>query len=326
MSLLRSRAPAAELHAIRFSLRAPPDGLAAFAFSPDGSQIAFLSAGKIWLRPLSAPEARAMAGTDGADSGFWSPDGRSIGFFTANKLWRVDLSGGAPVPICDVPDAAGYAGTWGAGGQMLFAGMRGDAIYRVSTSGGKPVAIVKADRARGETRVRWPWFLPDGKSFLYHSSREGASGSLMFSPPEGPARPLFSMLSRVEYVDPGYLVFVKDGTLLAQRFDTRSGMVSGEPFSIADSVGYYLSYGERGLLDLSQRRARVSNPRHRPPAPHGLARSGRSAGRDPDADGRNRRRRASIPTAAGSSSRARSRRPAPTTSGSWISSGTSRLA
>ncbi len=175
--------------------------------------------------------------------GFWSPDGRSIAFFAANKLWRIDLAGGAPVPICDVPDAAGYSGSWGAGGQMLFAGMRGDAIYRVSASGGKPVAIVKADRARGETRVRWPWFLPDGKSFLYHSSREGASGSLMFSPAEGPARPLFSMLSRVEYVDPGYLVFVKEGTLLAQRFDARSGVVSGEPFSIADSVDYYLSFG-----------------------------------------------------------------------------------
>jgi len=243
VSVLRSRTPAAELHSVRFSLRAPPDGFGAFGFSPDGSQICFLSAGRIWLRPLAAPEARVLAGTDGADSGFWSPDGRSIAFFTANRLWRIDLTGGAPVPICDVPDKAGYAGSWGAGGQMLFAGMRGDAIYRVSASGGKPVAIVKADRARGETRVRWPWFLPDGKSFLYHSSREGASGSLMFSPAEGPARPLFSLLSRVEYVDPGYLVFVKEGTLLAQRFDARSGVVSGEPFSIADSVDYYLSYG-----------------------------------------------------------------------------------
>ena len=241
-SLLRSRTPAVAPHAIRFSLRAPVGGFGAFGFSPDGSQIGYISAGRIWLRPLSAPEARALAGTDGADSGFWSPDGRSIAFFTANRLWRIDLTGGAPVPICDVPDKSGYEGSWGAG-QMLFAGMRGDAIYRVSASGGKPVAIVKADRARGETRVRWPWFLPDGKSFLYHSSREGASGVLMFSPAEGPARPLFSMLSRVEYADPGYIVFVREGTLLAQRFDARSGVVSGEPFSIADSVDYYLSYG-----------------------------------------------------------------------------------
>ena len=244
LSLLRSRAPAAETHAIRFDLRPSPDGFGDFALSPDGSQIAFLYSGKIRLRPLSAPEAQAIPGTDGAFAPFWSPDGRSVGFFSGGKLWHVGLSGGAPVPICEVADSAGYSGTWGAGGLILFAAMRGDAIYRVSTSGGKPVAIVKADRARGETRVRWPWFLPDGKSFLYLASQEGTSGSLMFSPPEGPARPVFSMHSRVEYVDPGYLVFVREGTLLAQRFDPRGGTVSGKPVSIADSVGYYLSYGE----------------------------------------------------------------------------------
>ncbi len=244
VSLLRSRPPAAQIHATRFSLRPPPDGFGSFAFSPDGSQLTFCSAGKLWLRPLSAPEARAIPKVDGAYAPFWSPDGRSIGYFADNKLWRVDLSGAAAVPICDLPEPAGHSGTWGAGGQVLFGTFRGMAIYRVSTSGGKPVAIVNADRARGEMRVRWPWFLPDGKSFLYYSAREGTSGSLMLSPPEGHARPLFSMLSRVEYVDPGYLVFVQEGALLAQRFDARSGTVSGEPFSIADSVRYYLSFGE----------------------------------------------------------------------------------
>ncbi len=249
VSLLRSRPPAAELRTIRFSLSAPSDGgfgggYQSFAFSPDGSQIAFLSAGRIWLRPLSAPEAQVVPGTDGADSPFWSPDGRSLGFFARSKLWRVDLSGGAPVPLCDTAGSQ-HAGTWGTSGQILFAPMRGEAIYRVSTSGGKPVVVVKPDRTRDETTVTWPWFLPDGKSFLYHLRQEGSVGSLMFSPSVGPARPLFPMLSRVEYVDPGYVVFVREGTLIAQRFDPRSGTVSGEPFSIADSVaGYFQSTGQ----------------------------------------------------------------------------------
>ena len=249
VSLLRSRAPTTELHPIRFSLRAPPDGgfgggYQSLAFSPDGSQIAFLSSGKIWLRPLSAPDAQVIPGTDGADSPFWSPDGRSIGFFAGKKLWRVDLSGGAPIPLCDT-EGLQFSGTWGAGGQILFAPMRGEAIYRIVASGGEPVAIVKPNRTRGETKVTWPWFLPDGKSFLYHLRQEGSAGSLMFSPPEGPARPLFPMLSRVEYVDPGYVVFVREGTLIAQRFDPRDGVISGEPFSIAESVaGYFLSTGQ----------------------------------------------------------------------------------
>ena len=92
-----------------------------------------------------------MPGTENVTSLFWSPDGRSLGFFAAGKLWRADLSGRIPVPICDVwdiQDSLSYAGTWGAGGQILFAPRRGEAIYRVSASGGKPAAIVKPDRAR----------------------------------------------------------------------------------------------------------------------------------------------------------------------------------
>ena len=247
LSLLRPRPQAAQLHAVRFSLRAPPDGrfgagYVSLAFSPDSAQIAFDSGGMIWARPLSSPDARVLQGTGGAGSPFWSPDGRSLGFFAGGKLWRADLSGGAPVSLCNTGDDV--AGTWGADGQILFASILGKAIYRVSTSGGEPVAIVKPDPARHETKVTWPWFLPDGKSFLYHVRREDNSGSVMLSRPERPARPLLAVLSRTEYVDPGYLVFVREGTLIAQPFDPRSGTVFGEPFSVADSVsGYFMPIG-----------------------------------------------------------------------------------
>jgi Tol biopolymer transport system component len=256
MTLLRPRPPVTELHAIRFSIRPPANGgFHGFAFSPDGMRLAFISAPRgepprIWLRPLSAADARPMPGTENVDwwaSPFWSPDGHSVGFFTAGKLWRLDASGGVPVPVCDVPicgpwENLSYAGSWGADGEILFATRRGEAIYRVSTSEGKPVAIVKPDRARGETKVLWPWFLPDGRSFLYLRQETSAS-SLMLVSGDRPPRPLFPMLSRVEYVQPGYLVFVRDGTLLGQRFDPRSGQLSGEPRSIADSVGYSLRNG-----------------------------------------------------------------------------------
>ena len=183
-----------------------------------------------------------MPGTEGVDSLFWSPDGRSIGFFAAGKLLRVDVAGGAPIPICDVNGNFMYAGSWGAGGEILFARFPGDAIYRVSTTEGKPAAIVKPDRAYGEMTVSWPWFLPDGRSFLYLRQEE-KGGTLMLWSPGGPARPLFPMLSRVEYVEPGYLVFAREGMFLAQRFDPRSGRLSGEPVSISDSVRYKIKEG-----------------------------------------------------------------------------------
>jgi serine/threonine protein kinase/Tol biopolymer transport system component len=256
ISLLRPRPPLAELHPIRFSIPPPPKALfgpwhRSIAFSPDGLQLAFVAAAggeaqKIWLRPFSAAEARAVPGTEKATSLFWSPDGRSLGFFTAGKLWRADLSGRIPVPICDVWDvqeSLAFDGTWGADGLILFSPRRGDAIYRVSASGGKPIAIVKPDRSHGETTVAWPWFLPDGRSFLYVLRQQSGAGTLMLSKPDGPPRPIFPVLSRVEYVEPGYLVFVREGTLTAQGFDARSGRLTGEARSIADSVAYKLSDG-----------------------------------------------------------------------------------
>ena len=256
ISLLRSRPPPVELRPIRFSIAPPPNvrfgpSHRSLAFSPDGSQLAFIAAvggepQKIWLRPFSSAEARAVPGTEKVSSLFWSPDGRSIGFFAVGKLWRADLSGRIPVPICDVwnvQESLAYAGTWGAGGQILFSPRRGDAIYRVPASGGKPVVIVTPERSRGETTVAWPWFLPDGRSFLYVLRQQSGAGSLMLSKPDGPPRPILPVLSRVEYVDPGYLVFVREGTLTAQGFDVGSGRLIGEAQSIADSVAYKLSDG-----------------------------------------------------------------------------------
>ena len=253
VSLLRGRPPAAKARAVRFSIDPPSDtdfggGYHNFALSPDGSQLAFRAnphGGNppgIWVRALSAAEARAVPGTENVDSLFWSPDGRSIGFFAAGKLLRVDVSGGAPIPICDVNANYSYSGSWGDGGEILFARFPGDAIHRVSTSEGKPTAIVKPDRARGEMTVSWPWFLPDGKSFIYLRQEE-KGGTLMLSPPVVLSGRSSPMLSRAEYVEPGYLVFIREGMLLAQRFDTRTGKLSGEPVSISESVRYKLKEG-----------------------------------------------------------------------------------
>jgi Tol biopolymer transport system component len=238
---------------IRFSLL-PPEGGSFFgsyetiglAFSPDGSQLGFtasdrLGATRVWMRSLASLDARPLAGTEGATSLFWSPDGRSIGFFAAGKLKRLNISDGVSVAVCDVPTVVGLFGTWGTDGQALFASIEGQAIFRVSMSGGTPVQMVTPDPSRSETRVLWPWFLPDGRRFLYLAQLRNTEGHLMLAESGKPPREISVVASNVQYVDPGYLVFAREGALMGQRFDAVSGAVTGEPFAIAESVNYNIS-------------------------------------------------------------------------------------
>ena len=120
-----------------------------------------------------------------ASSIFWSPDGKSLGFFTPGKLKRILLAQGATaVPICDLPPGGGKAGTWGADGNILFTSVQAPAVFRVSAAGGSPDKAIEAQASRGEVRFNWPWFLPDGKRFLYCVRLQDGAGQLMFASSE----------------------------------------------------------------------------------------------------------------------------------------------
>jgi serine/threonine protein kinase len=216
----------------------------AFALSPDGSQLAFIAtspsgASSIWLRSLSKPTARAVPGTDEPRSLFWSPDSRSIAFVAGGTLKRLDLAGSSAVPLCDVSDGNGVSGTpgtWG-DGAILFAS-RGGRIFRVSTAGGQPTTEVEPSASRGETSVSWPWFLPDDRRFFYLAKLGSGEGRLMLADPGKPPVAVISAVSNAQWVDPDYMVFTREGTLIGQRIDLASGRAVGEPVALADSVQY----------------------------------------------------------------------------------------
>ena len=232
---------ASDVEAVRFSL------------SPDGRQLAFVATGpgpvrRVWMRGLSSIESTPIAGTEGARSVFWSPDARAIAFFVGDTLKRLDLDSGAAVAICKVPSGGGVTGTWSREGQILFAAVGGDAIFRVSTAGGSAIVEVKPDPARDEVGVSFPFFLPDGRQYLYLAKHRDNSGALLIGEAGKAPRTVTGIESNAQYVEPGTLVFARGGALVGQPFDVESGRVSGEPIAIAESVRFFIS---TGLADFS---------------------------------------------------------------------------
>jgi Tol biopolymer transport system component len=210
--------------------------------SPDGTALAFAATaadGKtvLWVRPMNALEAHVLPGTEGAIFPFWSPDSHSLGFFADSKLKTIDLSGGSAVLVCDAQ--FGRGASWAPGGTILFTPGTQTAMMRVSASGGTPVAATKLDPAQ-HTSHRWPFFLPDGKHFLYlainHDPAHSANDAVYYASLDGSEnRQLFRSQSNAVYGS-GYLLFARGGQLMAQAFNPDSGTLGGEPQSLAGGV------------------------------------------------------------------------------------------
>jgi serine/threonine protein kinase/Tol biopolymer transport system component len=207
--------------------------------SPDGLRIAFAAKnadGKqmLYIRPLNSAGAQPMSGTEGATYPFWSADSRHVGFFAAGKLNKVEASGGPPQALCDAP--AGRGGSWATTGTIVFAPDTTSGLARVDAAGGTRVALSTVDAK--ESSHRWPDFLPDGNHFLYfaHGSTSADSGIYLAALDSKERKLLLRNDSNAIYAAPGYLLFVRDNTLMAQRFNLRSLALEGEAKPVADHI------------------------------------------------------------------------------------------
>jgi Tol biopolymer transport system component len=208
--------------------------------SPDGTKLAFTARNKsnilLYVRPLTSLTAQALPGTEDSMYPFWSPDSREVAFFAGGKLKKINASGGPPQNICDVVNGRG--GAWSKEGVIVFTPSATQPLFRVPASGGTPEPASKMNFDKGENSHRWPSFLPDGKHFLYwarnsrgqqeHVLYVGELGSLQ-------AKPLMKSESMAAYAS-GYLLFMRDQTLMGQPFDPRRIELSGEPAPIAEHV------------------------------------------------------------------------------------------
>ena len=217
-----------------------------FAISPDGLRLAFVGRsgdGKqlLWVRSLGAPTAQPLAGTDDATFPFWSPDGRFVGFFAQTKLKKIDASGGPPQTICDAPNGRG--GTWNRDGVIVLAPDNFSPLYRVSASGGATTVVTKLDDSKLQTTHRWPWFLPDGRHFLYRAGTTSAatpkeSNGIYLGALDSLEQKLIVRTDTSPVYESGNLLFIRDGTLMAQPFDDKTFQLTGDALPVAEHVQF----------------------------------------------------------------------------------------
>ncbi len=252
LAVVHFRETPAEAPVIRSTIL-PPDNaewdaindLSLPALSPDGRRIVFgarTADGKnpLWVRSLDGLTAQALAGTDGAVFPFWSPDSRFIGFFAEGKLKKIDASGGPALTLADTPQARG--GSWNQDGAIVFAPRNSASLLRVSSAGGAASPL----SAEG----LFPWFLPDGRHFLYEPSDR--SGRILAGSLEGgPGKGVGEQANTNAVYAQGHLLFLRAGTLMAQPFDPNRLVTTGEAVPLAEQVQRVLSSGTAGAFSVS---------------------------------------------------------------------------
>jgi len=246
----------AEAPEMRFEMLAPSLSLFngfPLAISPDGSHIAYtaISGGKksIWIRPINSLTAQQLPGTDNGDNPFWSPDSRYVAFFSDGNLKKIDVAGGPATTICATFT---NGGTWNRDGIILVtasqtAGLPG--IARVSSSGGELTQVTRPDASRKEVAHFQPQFLPDGKHFLYLTvtpeNPQALAGTIYAASLDSKETTKILTFGAgtydipPRYVEPGYLLFTRNGTLLAQPFDAEHLKVTGEASTLVERSGFF---------------------------------------------------------------------------------------
>jgi Tol biopolymer transport system component len=235
------------------------------ALSPDGRRLAFVANGPdgrpmLWVRQLDSLAAQALPGTEeAAFAPFWSPDSRFIGFTVQGKLKKIEASGGPPQTLCEIPGQI-IGGSWSGDGVILF-GTVTSGLFRVPQAGGVATQLTTTDASLGETGHSRPWFLPDGRHFFYVTRPNKPEDAAIYlaSLDSKERKRLVGARQAAAYAAPaagsenGHLLFLREGTLLAQPLDAKRFELAGEPFPVAEQVasfntGGFFSVSANGVL------------------------------------------------------------------------------
>ena len=128
---------------------------------------------------------------------------------------------------------------------IVFAPDLYSTLYRVPAAGGAPVPL-PVDKSRKEQAHHFPYFLPDGRHFLYRAgittayAGDEGNGIYVGSLDSSEYKLILRADTYAVYAS-GHLLFWRDGALMAQPFDAESLQLSGEAVPIAERVQMNLS-------------------------------------------------------------------------------------
>jgi serine/threonine protein kinase len=210
--------------------------------SPDGQYVAIVATSEdsgdtqLWLHSLRTMQATPVPESRPASNPFWAPDSTALAFFGDDGLKRISIGAVRSETLAIADEHRG--GSWSSTGVLLFAqGPRGG-LYRV---GGEkrapgPSVVMTPDAKRGEQGFMWPEFLPDGRRFIFFvlSSSDAVRGIYLGSLDGTKERLIASDTSGTLAGD--HLLFVRDGKLAAQRFDSSAGRLAGEAATVIQGV------------------------------------------------------------------------------------------
>jgi len=218
----------------------------AMAISSDG-RFVFYSASEentgpqarpqLFLRRMDQSEAKPIAGTEGGISPFLSPDDRWVGFWADGKLKKIPVDGGIATALCDAPSI--YGANWGSDNGIVFTDGNATGLSKVSAEGGKPEILSKPDPKREETSHRLPFWLPNGKGILFTVMRHNLDPQPWLALLRMDTREWSVLLqdaADARYVPTGHLVFLRQGMLMAVRFDLSGQEVIGQPAALVQNV------------------------------------------------------------------------------------------
>lgn len=210
--------------------------------SPDGAYLAFSAIGtdgktQLWVRPMNAAEAHALPDTADALFPFWSPDSRSLGFFANSQLRTIDINATTAQTLG--PAQLGRGGAWSSSGVIVFSPSPIAPLMQISANGGTATPLTKLEGSQ-YTSHRWPFFLPDGKHFLYfamhHDRSKLSNDAIYYASLDGRENRLLLHCQTNGIYAAGFLLFGRGDQLMAQPFDPDRGVLHGEPQPISTGV------------------------------------------------------------------------------------------